>query len=318
MYYIGIDLGGTKILGALFNEEGDIVKKSKIKTRAAEGKEHVFSQITKVIDELVDEIDIKEVKAIGAGVPGIIDGKNGIVVFTPNLPWENYELTKEVTEKYGIPMYIGNDVNVGIMGERMYGAAKGLENVIGIFVGTGIGGGIIIEGKLYEGKTGAAGEIGHITIDPKGPICGCGARGCLEAIASKTAILKYIKAQLLRGRKSTLSEDINEESTILKSGHLKKSYENNDELSLEVIEKMCEDIGIGTSSLMNILNPEAIVFGGGIIESLGEILLPKIKKTARQYAMPKIFENCEFKIAELGDDAGIMGALALAQVGNEL
>lgn len=315
MYYIGIDLGGTKILGALFDENGEIIKKVKAKTKVKNGKEFIFLQIRKVLDELLDGIDRGNIKAIGAGIPGIIDGENGIVIFSPNLPWENYPLVEELREAYGILTFIGNDVNVGIMGEWMYGSAKGMNDVVGMFIGTGIGGGLIVDGKLYEGAGGAAGEIGHITVDPKGPICGCGARGCLEALASKTAVLKQIKAQLKRGRESVLSEDIGEDTKVLKSSHLRKAYDEKDELALEIIDKMCEEIGLACSSLMNILNPEAIVLGGGIIEALGEVFLPKIKTMAKQYAMPKIYENCEIIVAQLGDDAGIMGALAIAKVG---
>lgn len=313
MYYIGMDIGGTKILGTLFDEENKITERVKRKTKAEEGKDIIFSQISKVIEELIEKAGGKEnIKGIGAGVPGIINMEKGEVVFSPNLPWKNYNLKEEIEKKYEIKVTIGNDVNVGIVGEWKYGAGIGKKNIIGIFMGTGIGGGIVINDKLYEGSIGAAGEIGHICIMPDGPYCGCGARGCLEALASKTAMTKYILAQIERGRKTILEDMLKESKGVLKSEQLQKGYEEKDEITFEVLEKVSKYMGAGTASLINVLNPEMVIFGGGVIEAMGKILMPKILSYAKENAMVKIMENCEFKIAELGDDAGIYGALNLA------
>lgn len=313
MYYIGMDIGGTKILGALFDEENKITERVKRKTKAEEGKDMIFSQISKVIEELIEKAGGKEnIKGIGAGVPGIINMEKGEVVFSPNLPWKNYNLKEEIEKKYEIKVTIGNDVNVGIVGEWKYGAGIGKKNIIGIFMGTGIGGGIVINDKLYEGSIGAAGEIGHICIMPDGPYCGCGARGCLEALASKTAMTKYILAQIERGRKTIMEDMLKESKGVLKSEQLQKGYEEKDEITLEVLEKVSKYMGAGTASLINVLNPEMVIFGGGVIEAMGKILMPKILSYAKENAMVKIMESCEFKIAELGDDAGIYGALNLA------
>jgi len=163
-----------------------------------------------------------------------------------------------------------------------------------------------------HGGIGAAGEIGHICIMPDGPYCGCGARGCLEALASKTAMTKYIEAQIERGRKTILEDMLKESNGVLKSEQLQKGYEANDEITLEVLEKVSKYMGAGTASLINVLNPEIVVFGGGVIEAMGDILMPKILSYTKENAMVKIMESCEFKIAKLGDDAGIYGALNLA------
>lgn len=317
MYYIGMDIGGTKILGALFDEEGTIIKKSKKKTKANSGREEVFSQISKVIEELIEGVEKTEIKGIGAGLPGIIDTENGLIKFSPNLPWENYKITEEIENKFGFKMKIGNDVNVGILGEAKFGAAKGKKNVIGIFLGTGIGGGIILDGKLYTGVGGAAGEIGHINLNPDGPLCGCGAKGCLEAIASKTAMHKEIMAQLSRGRESILKEFMGDGKEILKSSWLKKGFEEKDELTMEILERSAKYLGIGVASLLNILNVDTVIFGGGVMEELKDELMPKVIQSAKAYTMPAIFKDCEFKIAELGDDAGIYGALSLVMGENE-
>ncbi len=316
MYNIALDIGGTKILGVLFDKDNNIVEKTKKKTKSKEGKEVVWEQIKKVIDMLVEKAGgIENINAIGAGVPGIINMKEGEVVFSPNLPWKNYKLKEIIEEEYSIKAKIGNDVNVGILGEWKFGAGRGKENIIGIFWGTGIGGGLIINNQLYEGKIGAAGEIGHICVMPDGPYCGCGARGCLESLASKTAMTNYIDAQIERGRKSILKELLESSNGVLKSDHIKQGIEKKDELTVEVIEKAAKYMGAGTASLINILNPEMIIFGGGVMESMGDILLPKIIEYARENAMPGILESCKFQVAELGDDSGIYGALTIALSG---
>ena len=221
MYYIGLDIGGTKVIGALFDENKNILKSVKKKTKAREGKEVIFGQISRVIEGLIEGIDKSEIKGIGAGVPGIIDTEKGVVLFSPNIPWENYPLKEEIEKSFGIKTKLGNDVNVGVLGEWKYGAGRGYKNIVGIFVGTGIGGGLVIDGKVYDGKIGAAGEIGHITVDYDGPLCGCGARGCLESLASKTAMQKQIEAQIKRGRKTLLKEILGEGTEIIKSEQLK-------------------------------------------------------------------------------------------------
>lgn len=316
MYYIGLDIGGTKIIGALFDEDENIVKSVKKKTKAREGKEAIFSQISKVIDGLLEGIEKEDVAGMGAGVPGIIDSEKGVVVFSPNIPWENYNLKEELEERYGIRLRIGNDVNVGVLGEWKYGAGKNYRNIVGIFVGTGIGGGLVLNGQIYEGKIGAAGEIGHMNISADGPVCGCGARGCLEAVASKTAMQKDIEAQLRRGRESMFRELLGTNGEIIKSEQIKQAYDAGDELAVEVVEKAAMYIGNAVASLINILNPELIIFGGGVMESMGDELIPLIKKSARRYTMPKLLEACEIKTAKLGDNAGLYGALTLAKQGD--
>ncbi len=317
MYNIGLDIGGTKVIGALFDEQKNILKSVKKKTKAREGKEVIFGQISRVIEGLIEGIDKSEIKGIGAGVPGIIDAENGVVLFSPNIPWENYPLKEYIEKAFEIKTTLANDVNVGVLGEWKYGAGRGYKNIVGIFVGTGIGGGLVINGEIYDGKIGAAGEIGHITVDFDGPFCGCGARGCLESLASKTAMQKQIEAQIKRGRKTLLKDILGETVEVIKSEQLKEAYDKNDELAKEILEDSAKYIGVATASLINILNPEVIIFGGGIMESMGDIMMPIIKESAVRYTMPKLFEACEFKIAELGDNSGLYGGLTLAENGEK-
>lgn len=314
MNYIGIDLGGTKILGALFDEDGKILHKNKKKTKAKNGIKAVEEQIFNIIDELIEKSNNEKIRAIGMGVPGLIDTKTGTVKFAPNIVMDNYPIRKIIKDKYNLDTFIANDVNAGTLGEWKYSLEGKAENFIGIFVGTGIGGGIIIENKLYGGSGGLAGEIGHMTIDSAGAICGCGSRGCLEAVASKTGMQAEIQARIKRGENTLIKESIEKEG-ILKSGPLKEAYEKGDTVVIETIERAAKYLGVGVANLINIFDPEIIVFGGGIIEELGDFILPIVKEEASRYAMRAVFANVKFKKAKLGDDAGIMGAFVLAQEG---
>ena len=314
MNYIGIDLGGTKILGALFDESGKVISKCKKKTKAKNGIEIVQEQLFSVIDELLEKSKDTPIAALGMGVPGLVDAETGTVKFAPNIVMNNYPIGDILREKYKLQVFIGNDVNVGTMGEWKYTFGGEIDDLIGIFIGTGIGGGIILNKKLYEGKSGVAGEIGHMTVEQNGAICGCGSRGCLEAVSSKTGIQAEILARIKRGEKTEIQESMEKEG-ILKSGPLKSAYANGDKVVKETVDRAARYIGVGVANLMNIFDPELIVFGGGVVEELGDVILPIIKKEAERYALRNIFENVRFEKAALGDDAGIMGALTLAQEG---
>lgn len=309
--YIALDIGGTKILGVLFNEDKEIVKREKKSTKAHKGFEKVQEKICKVIDELAQG---NEIIAIGLGIPGFV--REGKVEFTPNLPLTGFNIEKFLKDKYNVPVFVGNDANVSLYGEFKHGSAKEFKDIAGFFVGTGVGGGIIINGKMYTGSIGGAGEFGHMSIDAHGPYCGCGSRGCVEAVASKTSMHRDYENSIKKGFETSMKEHI-EEKNILKSSELKEAYDLKDELTLHIIENMIDNLGVAAGSIMNILNPEVIVFGGGIMESMGEDLLPEIKRVSEHYSIPQIFQNTQFKIAELGDDACIYGALGLIEDGLE-
>ena len=311
--FIGLDIGGTKILGALFDDEGKIKKREKRKAKASGGLETVQKEIFKTIDNLLENTKIREIEAIGIGVPGLVD-RDGTITFSPNLPFRDYKLGEILRKKYNVPTFIGNDVNVSTVGEWKFGSGSGNKNVLGVFVGTGIGGGLIVENNLYLGKNGSAGEIGHINLDPNGPFCGCGSRGCLESLSSKTAIQKDIESRIYRGEKSLITKSL-KENGILKSGPLKEAYMKKDDIVVDSVNKAAENLGRGLASLANIFNPEVIILGGGVMVELGKELMPIITREFKRFAMIDISKNTEIKMAKLGDDAGIIGALALAKEG---
>ena len=310
-YSICLDIGGTKILGAIFNENEDIVFRLKKKTKAKDGLQNIEDTIVSVVDELLTGfgITLDDVKAIAAGAPGVINQDTGVVFFAPNLPWENYEIKRIIEERCHVPFFIGNDVNIGVYGEWKYGAARGLTNVVGLFIGTGMGGGLILDGKLYTGYNFKGAEMGHMVLNTEGPRCNCGQRGCLEAFSSKIGMTDYIRQQIKRGR-STLMEDAIIDG-VFKSKAMKAAYEADDDVMIEAIDRSCHYLAVASGSLVNIFSPEMIVFGGGVMESLGDVFLEKIVDQVDAYCMPSIRNSVRFARAELNDDSILYGALAL-------
>ena len=311
-YNICLDIGGTKTLGAVFDSAGNIVFRLKKKTKSAGGSsQNVEELIISVVEELIDKSGIskKSLHAIAAGAPGVINQGSGIVLFSPNLPWRDYDIATPMKKKFGVPFYIGNDVNVGVLGEYKYGAAQGCDYVVGLFIGTGMGGGLILDGKLYTGRDFKGAEIGHMVVNPDGPLCGCGQRGCLEALSSKKGMTAYMREQIARGR-STMVE-LEPEGGTFRSKSLKKALRAHDVVAMEAVERSCHYLAIATGSLINIFSPDVVVFGGGIMESMGDLFLEKIAASVGRYCMPSIGTTVQLKKAALGDDSIIYGALSM-------
>lgn len=307
-HYIGLDIGGTKILGALFDGEGQVMLRVKKKTLADHGQETVLNQVYSVIDELM-QVEHANVVGIGAGSPGIIQNGRKIL-FCPNIPFQQLDLAKKIEKKYELPFILGNDVNVAMYGEWKASKVDEAKNILGIFVGTGVGGALILDEQLYTGQ-GGAGEIGHMVLNPGGAVCGCGSHGCLEAYASKTGIQKAIVAGLRKGRESVLAKYLEKDGAIIKSSSIQKAYEKGDSLAIEVLDEAVRYLGLATANLVNIFHPDLIIFGGGVMESLGEELLPKIQRETRKHAMISMLDQVTFKLSHLSDDAGIYGAYEL-------
>lgn len=311
-YNVCLDIGGTKVLGAIFNEQGEIIHRLKKRTKEyGDDVANIEKIIIDTVKEMLDAAELKksDINAISAGAPGVSDSATGIVLFTPNLPWRNYDLRTPIEEKFGAKFYIGNDVNCGVLGEYKYGVAQGYKNVVGIFPGTGMGGGIIINGELYTGTGFKAGELGHMVLDPEGPLCGCGQRGCFEAFSSKKGMSAYILQQVSRGRESYLGDKI--ENGVFRSKYLKKALKMNDKVTVEAVDRACHYLAVATGSLINIFSPDLIVYGGGIMEACGDLFLEKILDEVDKYCMPSIRPTVELKCATLGDDSVIYGALAM-------
>ncbi len=316
-YTIGIDLGGTKILAALIDENWEIKSLLKKKTKASSGPQEVISRIINTIEELVKENNLKnnDIIAIGIGAPGMVDEKNGNVMYAPNLTgWKDIPLGSTLSKKFKVPVSVANDVNMGLFGEFNFGSAKGYRNVVGIFIGTGIGGAIIIDGNIISGANHMAGEIGHMVINSKDKNlqCGCRNYGCIEASAGRLGIAKQIAKKIEKGS-TTIVGDITQDNAVkLKSGKLKKALQSEDDLVTKMIKKASEEIGIGIANLINILDPELVVVGGGVIEALGKLMLPLILRSTEKNTINYETRQIQIVESQLKDDAAVLGAASFA------
>ena len=311
-YNICLDVGGTKVLGVIFNEKDEIIYRLKKRSKSGgEGSADVEKVIVDMVEEMIKEsgIDRSKLNAIASCAPGVIDQDRGVVLFTPNLPWRDYDMAGAMRKIFGVPFYVGNDVNLGVLGEFHFGAARGYRNVVGFFVGTGMGGGLILNGALYTGNQFKAAEYGHMILDPEGPLCNCGQRGCLETFSSKMGMTAYIRQQLSRGRESMMAEAV--QDGVFRSKKLKKALEAGDKVTLEAVDRACHYLAIATGNQINTFSPDLVLYGGGVIEAVGDLFLEKILAEVDRYCMPQIRSTVELKTAELGDDSILYGDLAM-------
>jgi glucokinase len=313
---LGIDLGGTKILASVVDAHGHVLGTSKRKTRSERGVDDVIERIAKTAEEAVADagLEMSMVEAAGIGAPGVADYLAGIIEFAPNLSnWTNVPLGPRLQHRLGIPVFVENDVNAGTYGEATVGAARSYKSIVGIFPGTGIGGGIVLNGHLWRGARNAAAEVGHMVVLIDGPRCGCGRRGCIEALASRTAIERDIIGEIRGGRSSMISKMIDVESDQITSGTLAQALTDGDPLVTDVIERASYHLGVFTGSLVNAIDPECVVYGGGLIEACGNVMLPIIRETTyRHLIRPVAPEELPILEAALGDNAVLIGAAMLA------
>jgi glucokinase len=317
VYLMGIDLGWTKILAAVVDANGAIVGMAKRKTKAELGQEAVVKRIIDTATEAVSaaKISMKSIAGIGVGAPAPVDYETGVVYSAPNLPgWDEIPLGARLQAEFGVLVRVDNDVNLGTLGEWSLGAGRGCRHMVGIFVGTGVGGGIVIDGQLHRGARYAAGEVGHMIVQPGGPLCGCGQRGCLESFASRTAIERFVRAGLAEGRPSSVPKLLAAEKDRLTSGVIKQALQDEDALMMEAIGQAQSYLGLLVGNLVNALDPERIVFGGGVVEALGDTFLQPIRETARSYYLQQRgAEQIGIVPATLGDQAGVLGGAALVE-----
>lgn len=316
-YVIGMDLGGTKILAAVVDLEGNIVAEAKLKTKGEQGPDVVIERIAETARQAIQVagLDWSGVLGVGIGAPGPMDPESGIVFNPPNLPdWDTVPLGPRLSEALGVPVCLENDVNMGALGEYSLGAGQGVQDMVGIFVGTGVGGGLILDGKLHSGFRHAAAEVGHMIVMADGPVCGCGKRGCLEALASRTAIERDIRLGIAAGRESIIPQLTKGKGGRLTSGLLAKALRKGDPLVTEVMERAQWYLGLHAATIVNLIDPERIVFGGGVVEALGEEFLEPIRTTARQYFMQQAnADKVGLVAAALGDHAAVLGAAVLVR-----
>jgi len=317
-YAIGIDLGGTKILTAVVDAQGNVLGSAKKSTQAEKGPDVVIERIEKTMEQALATAKVRKerVAALGIGAPGMIDSARGVVLHLTNLPgWRNIELAKTLKKWHNAPVSISNDVRVAAVGEHRVGAGKGSHSMIAVFVVTGIGGGIIINDQPWVGFRSTAGEVGHMITLADGPFAvGGGIRGGIEALASRSAIDRGLRAGIAAGRKSVLPDLLKERgSDTITSSVLAKAVSKNDPLTLEVLRRAAYYLGLHAASLINALDPEMLVYGGGVIEGLGEWMLSQIRDVAKQYAINRNdLDRVKVVEAKLGEQAGVIGAALMA------
>lgn len=311
-YYSGVDLGGTNTKIGLCNEEGKILLSSSIKTDSIHGVEDTLERIwLEIQKQLTEEKLTKEdLSGIGIGIPGPVKNQS-IVGFFANFPWEkNMNLKEKMETLTGIRTLVDNDVNVIAQGEAIFGAAKGHKSSITVALGTGIGGGIFVDGRLISGMTGAGGEIGHMKLVPDGKLCGCGQKGCFEAYASATGMIREALSRLYVNKLNALYEKFQGNYETLEAKDIFEAAAAGDVFSQEIVDYEAEYLAMGIGNLLNIINPEVVVLGGGIALAKEQILEP-MKQKIRKYALEITLENLEIKTGVLGNEAGILGAAAL-------
>ena len=313
-YYIGVDLGGTSIMTAAVRD-GEVLADDKRKTRADQGVDVVIERVAESVRAVLEESeDQGKPQGLCIGAPGTVDHGRGIVFNAPNLGWQDVPLGPRLEAALGLPVTVDNDVNVGATGEHVHGAAKGALHVAAIFVGTGIGGALIVDGQMHTGFRGAAGEFGHMIVQPNGRKCPCGRRGCVEAYASKTAMEAMVREEMAKGRKSKVLEIMKDKGKDkLSSSVVEKALESEDALMAEVVQTAQLNLGLLAANVVNAFDPEVIVFGGGIVERFGEDFVEPVATTARKYFREREgAERIRIVPAALGDHAGTVGAAVIA------
>lgn len=316
-YVVGVDLGGTKIQAGVYDARFTLLGSAKISTKSERGVATVLDRVNRCVRDAVDEcnLSMKQVRAVGMGAPGAVDAADGRVIFAPNLGWKDVPLRKELEKRIEAPVFVENDCNLSALGVHVLELQAKPRHMIGLFIGTGIGAGLILNGELYTGHTRAAGEVGHMIIVAGGPRCGCGNDGCFEAVASRTAIFKRIAAGLKDGEKTVLTESLGAELKDLRSGDLRRAIRRGDKFVARVVEEAAGYIGLAVGNLINLLGPEVVMLGGGVIEALENEMMPAIAKTAREHVLPGIVKSVEIRASKLGDNAGTGGAAVLARSG---
>lgn len=317
-YSIGIDLGGTDIKAGLLATDGTISCRSVVSTRVNEGADAIAARIAQMIRKVIETANTEQhqveqnkcnIIGIGLGAPGLIYADSGIIHFSPNFPgWNDIPLLEYVEDQLGdlsIPLYIDNDVNVMVLGELHHGAGVGYQNVVGLTLGTGVGGGVVIDRNVYHGSWNTAGELGHTVVEPNGRKCGCGNQGCLEAYAGAKHIVQRTKQQIANGRKTCLN------AGALTPKLIAEAATNGDELALDVFSETGRYIGVALTSIAHILNPQIAIIGGGIAAAGETLLFQHIREEFTKRTMD-IPGEMEIVPAKLGNDAGLVGAAMLA------
>ena len=312
-YVVGVDLGGTNVRAAVVDKSGKIVGEGRIDSRAMDGLDITIGQTITAIRMAIDNspVDIKNIAGVGMGVPGTHKSEEGIVVWSPNFKdWNGVQLLAPIKENLGMHVYMGNDANVAALGEYAFGAGQGAKVMMMFTLGTGIGSGLVIDGKSYIGVTETAPEMGHSIILADGPRCSCGRYGCVEALARRDAIIDRAARKAHLGRYTSLLEKSGHDLRYITPAMIAEAASEGDEVALETLEETGYYLGIAVSNAINILNPDKIVIGGGIAQA-GDLLFDPIRRTVETNALYAPLQACTILPAKLGDDAGVLGGAAM-------
>ncbi len=311
---VGIDVGGTKIAAGLVTPSGKILSRAKTSTPKSAPPAKIARLIFDLLNDILDSGDIRKkgLIGVGIGIPGIVDSDKGKIIRTPNMELSGTKFRDLLEKKLKTNVFLGNDVNVGLLGEKWLGAAQKANNVVGLFLGTGVGGGIILDGRLITGTHYAAAELGHMLIQDEGALCTCGNHGCLEALIGRWAIERDIKKALAQGKRSIITKLSDGKMKTLKSKVLRKALNKKDPLVTKIMTEASRHLGRACVTIRHIFDPEIIVLGGGVIEACGDFMLPIVKKIASKDRLFAKINPCAIASSQLGDDAIILGGAALA------
>jgi glucokinase len=310
-FYLGIDLGGTNIQAGLLDSKDKLGDTERLKTKADGGEDVVISRIVKLVHEVLEKQSVKldDVAGLGIGAPGAVNHKKGVVMNAVNLRWTDFPLAKVLEKELGIPVVVDNDVNVGTWGEYMAGAGKDYDELMGIFVGTGIGGGFVLGGELYHGALMTAGEVGHTILNADAPL----GQRTVENLASRTNIVNHLKQLILSNHPSVISKLTDGDLDKVRSKILAEAFNQNDDLTLEVIGQAAHYIGVTIANAVTLLSLPCVVVGGGLTEALEKPWIELIRDVFDKYVFPPGLSKCKIVASKLGDDAGIIGAALLAK-----
>jgi len=314
-YWAGFDLGGTKMLAKIFDQQYKTLGKKRKKTKGHAGVEQGLERMAQTIHQALEEAELTpaDLEGIGVGCPGPLDLEAGIIFEAPNLGWYNAPVKQVLEKEFGCPVILCNDVDAGVYGEYRFGAARESSSSIGIFPGTGIGGGAVYRGQLIQGSKSSCMEIGHMKVLPGGPQCGCGQHGCLEVFASRMAISAAAAQAAYRGDAPKLRSLAGTDLSDIRSGILAASIKGGDESVREIIMRAAEYIGIAAGDLVHTFSPEIIVLGGGLVEAMPDLLVEAVAEATRKNVMPTFKDSFKVVAAQLGDDSTVMGVAAWAQ-----
>lgn len=309
---LGLDIGGTNFRLALADERGRVLKRRSGRTRPEEGPENFLGRVKKEVEELLSPDMRMMVKGVGVGAAGPLDLESGMLLHPPNLPgWHHVPLKSMLEESLGFPVWLRNDVDLGALGEHRFGAGRGFKQLIYLALGTGIGGGVILDGRLLFGTRVSAMEAGHMVISPGGPRCNCGREGCLEALASGTAIARRAAERLSQGEQSRLSEMVDGKGEQITAELVARAANKGDRLARQVLQEAGEWLGIGVVNLILLFDPEVVIIGGGVAGA-GDFLLEPVRRAVKRWVVPYFEREVPVVQSRLGENSNLMGAVALA------